>query len=133
MANCNGPCQGVAGSSLDWFKVYEANYDPATGKWPTDSINEANGYSYSFKLPTDLPGGNYLVRHELLALHLLENDKPSPQFYPIAFALELNSDGTTVPTPTGKFPDMYARDNMAVTHNIYVDDNAKFVVPGVRL
>jgi cellulase len=84
MANCNGPCQGLAGSSLDWFKVHEETYNPATGRWPTQDINEANGYFYQFNLPTNLPAGNYLLRHELLALHLLENGQPSPQFYPVA-------------------------------------------------
>jgi hypothetical protein len=66
-----------------------------------------------------------------------------PQFYPVTvcqigawndsqqFQLDLTSSGSTVPSPTGRFPDMYMHDNAATWHNIYSDDNNKFKVPGI--
>lgn len=44
-----------------------------------------------------------MVKHELLAPF------SGQQFYPMAFQVKLDSAGTTVPAPTGKFPDMYRR------------------------
>ncbi|WVQ79541.1 hypothetical protein IAT38_001640 [Cryptococcus sp. DSM 104549] len=130
MARCpDDKCAGVAGADLDWFKISEATYDAATDSWPTDSI--ASGLTWTCTLPSDIPSGQYLLRHELLAMH----STGAPQFYPVAIQLQLESSGTVTPSPTGKFPDMYLTNNMATSQNIYAgsENNAAFVPPGVAV
>ena len=74
---------------------------------------------YEFKLPTDLPSGSYMVKRELLAPF------SGQQFYPMAFQVDLESTGSTVPAPTGKFPDMYASFEPLNT------DGPSFKYPGI--
>ncbi|KAI6382016.1 hypothetical protein MCOR25_000895 [Pyricularia grisea] len=61
-----------------WFKIWDDGYDEKAGQWCTEKLIANNGLM-SVQLPTGLPGGYYLVRPELLALH--EADKGDPQFY----------------------------------------------------
>jgi len=76
---------------------------------------------YTFNLPTDLPSGSYMVKHELLAPF------SGQQFYPMAFQVDLESGGTTVPAPTGKFPDMYA------DFKEWSTDGPSFKYPGIAV
>ncbi|WVQ74453.1 hypothetical protein IAR50_004054 [Cryptococcus sp. DSM 104548] len=131
MAHCpDDLCAGTAGADMEWFKISQSSYDESTDSWPTDYI--AENLIWTFSLPTNLAAGQYLLRHELLAMHTTG----APQFYPVAIEMQLDSSGSTTPSPTGTFPDMYtSSDDMALTQNIYGGSalNAEFVVPGVAV
>ncbi|TYJ59091.1 hypothetical protein B9479_000080 [Cryptococcus floricola] len=131
MAHCpDDLCAGTAGADMDWFKISQSSYDESSDSWPTDYI--AENLIWTFTLPTNLAAGQYLLRHELLAMHTTG----APQFYPVAIEMQLESSGSTTPSPTGTFPDMYTSDDdMALTQNIYGGSalNAEFVVPGVAV
>ncbi|ODN76865.1 hypothetical protein, variant 2 [Cryptococcus amylolentus CBS 6039] len=131
MAHCpDDLCAGTAGADMDWFKISQSSYDESSDSWPTDYI--AENLIWTFTLPTNLAAGQYLLRHELLAMH----STGAPQFYPVAIEMQLESSGSTTPSPTGTFPDMYdSDDDMALTQNIYGGSalNAEFVVPGVAV
>lgn len=94
MASCGGSCDGVPAGDLDWFKINEVGY---TDGWPTDDLLPSNEYTQSFNLPTDLPGGAYLLANHMLAMHTAGG----PQFYPVAFQIDLESSGTVNPQPQG--------------------------------
>lgn len=49
-----------------WIKIDE--FDSENGTWANE-IMVANDMTYSFKLPTGLASGEYLLRSEMLALH----------------------------------------------------------------
>lgn len=96
MAKCPGTsCDGVPAGDLDWFKIGQEGY--VDGKWPLDLLIPSTEYAQSFTLPTNLPGGNYLLANHMLALQVLGQ----PQFYPVAFQIALESDGTVDPSPKG--------------------------------
>jgi hypothetical protein len=95
MAKCPGSCDGVPAGDLDWFKIGQEGY--VDGQWPTDRILPSNEYAQSFTLPTNLPGGNYLLANHMLALHTAGQ----PQFYAVAFQIALESAGTVDPQPNG--------------------------------
>lgn len=57
-----------SGVGNGWFKITEAGYNEATGKWAVDDLIAANGYQ-DIKIPTCIPNGQYLLRAELIALH----------------------------------------------------------------
>ncbi|KAF7911468.1 uncharacterized protein EAF01_002975 [Botrytis porri] len=49
-----------------WFKIDE--YVEVNGTWASNLMNAGN-MSYTFKLPTGMASGEYLLRSEMLALH----------------------------------------------------------------
>ena len=63
----------------DWFKVAEFGYDASSKTWGTDLLNENCG-KRTFKLPTKIPAGDYLVRAEAIALHAA-GQSGGAQFY----------------------------------------------------
>jgi len=67
LANCHGDCRAADPTKLDFFKIDDAGM-LADGTWISDSIIR-DGSTYSTRIPSDIAPGNYLLRHELLALH----------------------------------------------------------------
>ncbi|KAG9088427.1 Esterase/lipase/thioesterase, partial [Ceratobasidium sp. 392] len=55
------------GTSAVWFKVAEQGL--VNGKWAATDILLANKGIYTFKIPSTLKAGQYLIRHEIIALH----------------------------------------------------------------
>ncbi|KAG9079125.1 hypothetical protein FS749_008807 [Ceratobasidium sp. UAMH 11750] len=54
------------GSGANWFKIYALGADFSTGSlaWPS-----SNKQTFTFKIPSGVPAGNYLLRIEHIALH----------------------------------------------------------------
>ena len=57
-----------ADGSAAWFKVDEFGYDASNKTWGTDMLN-ANCGKRTFKVPSKIPAGDYLIRAEAIALH----------------------------------------------------------------
>jgi hypothetical protein len=57
-------------NSLNWFKVKEGGLVSGSnpGTWATDELM-ANNLTDSVTVPLSLKAGNYVVRHEIIALH----------------------------------------------------------------
>ncbi|THH21278.1 hypothetical protein EW146_g269 [Bondarzewia mesenterica] len=66
-------------TGLKWFKIYEDGYDPSTGKWAANTMI-ANKGKVTFTVPSCIEPGQYLIRHELIALHVA-GSYPGAQFY----------------------------------------------------
>lgn len=70
LANCNGPCEDVDKTTLEFFKIdgpaWISGADP--GIW-APNILIADNFSWKVQLPADLAPGNYVLRHEIIALH----------------------------------------------------------------
>lgn len=148
MAECpTGDCNGVDAFSLDWFKISEASWDGT--QWPTEQVNQTK--SWTFSIPQGVKSGfvhqsvvqqstadhvisAYLVRHEIVAMHI----PGSPQVYPVCFQANLVSSGTGTPNETVTFPDAYAKFDQGFREiDIYWEGNPKnpaiFVPPGPRI
>ncbi len=67
------------GASASWFKVDEFGYDSAAKVWGTDELNKNCG-KRTFKVPSKIPAGDYLVRAEAIALHAA-GQSGGAQFY----------------------------------------------------
>jgi cellulase len=50
------------------------------GTWVTDELIK-NNFTSSTTIPRNLKAGNYVIRHEIIALHSAGNDNGA-QFYP---------------------------------------------------
>lgn len=73
-------------TGLKWFKIYEDGLH-SDGTWAVDTLVQNKGL-VSFKIPSCIPPGNYLLRAEIIALHGASS-YPGAQFYVSDFHCEL--------------------------------------------
>ena len=66
-----------------------------------------NGASFDVTLPQNLAPGGYLIRHEIIALHLAEQIGGA-EFYPMCTQVTIGGNGNGVPSPTVSFPGAYS-------------------------
>ncbi|KAF8980032.1 glycosyl hydrolase family 61-domain-containing protein [Cyathus striatus] len=79
-------------------KIYSSGLvDPSTQEWATDVVNANNG-KHSVVIPSSLSAGEYLLRAEIIALHVAST-YPGAQFYMV----KISSGGSASP-PTIALP-----------------------------
>ncbi|KZV93255.1 cellulose-growth-specific protein [Exidia glandulosa HHB12029] len=132
MAKCSGSCTSNNSGSLSWFKISERGLISGTvanGTWGTGEV--MNTLSYTTTIPASLAAGEYLIRHELLAIHQAN----TPQFYPECGQLIVT--GGQGKTPSGsylvKFPGAYSASDPSININIYSSEaltQTTYKVPG---
>lgn len=87
-----------------WFKINES--DQTGGVFTTVIMNNAakdGQMNYTFNLPTGLQSGDYLLRSEILALHVA-NNPGGGQFYIGCAQLKITGTGTAPCGPTIQLP-----------------------------
>ncbi|CUA78440.1 Endoglucanase-7 [Rhizoctonia solani] len=105
------------GTSAVWFKVAEQGLE--NGKWGATDILKANNWKYSFTIPASLAPGQYIIRHELIALHGAFN-YPGVQVYPSCLQINLTGSGTsTGPSSKVSFPGAYTPSTPGIVYNAY--------------
>ncbi|KAH7326798.1 glycoside hydrolase, partial [Rhizoctonia solani] len=116
------------GTDKVWFKIDEAGLD--NGKWAgTDVLLSQNGL-WTVKIPQSLQPGQYLMRHEIIALHGAQN-YPGAQFYPSCIQFEITGSGTALPNDSDlvSFPGAYSPTDPGVKYNPYVGATT-YPIPG---
>ncbi|KAF3768607.1 family 61 glycoside hydrolase [Cryphonectria parasitica EP155] len=91
MYDCGSDFSSCDGKSQKWFKIDQMGMTapPLTGtSWGTAIV--AATLKWTSTIPTNLAPGNYLIRHELLAIHQAN----TPQFYPECAQLVVTGSGT---------------------------------------
>lgn len=71
MAAVSGEFASVAKEELNFFKVDATGLIDGTtapGSWGSDALM-ANNLTSSVTIPSDIAAGNYVIRHEIIALH----------------------------------------------------------------
>ncbi|KAF8884525.1 glycoside hydrolase family 61 protein F [Infundibulicybe gibba] len=91
------------GTSAVWFKVAEAGKTP-DGKWASTDLLSASNNIYTFTIPPKLMAGQYIIRHEIIALH---TGYPGAQVYPACIQAKVTGSGTAFPTSFVSFPGAY--------------------------
>jgi hypothetical protein len=76
------------------------------------------GGSVTYTIPKCIPSGNYLVRHELIALHAAYS-YPGAQFYPGCHQLKVVGGGSTNPSSLVAFPGAYKASDAGITVDAY--------------
>jgi hypothetical protein len=79
LAACNGSCSHANKESLEWVKIDELGWLNSTdwdkfmlgGTWATNVLI-ANNFTWTVQIPSDLVAGDYVLRHEIIALHIAE-------------------------------------------------------------
>lgn len=131
LARCNGTCETVDKTSLKFFKIDGAGlvsgFNP--GYW-ADDVLISNGFSWLVKIPEDTAPGNYVLRHEIIALHGA-HEANGAQAYPQCFNLEISGTGTS--QPSGVYAtDLYKATDPGILFNLYTRFT-NYTVPGPTL
>lgn len=115
MAYCGAEptsCNDFDGIGKHWFKIQEVGLQSGTirsGQWALKNLMSGN-YTWTTKVPEKLAGGAYLLRHEIIALHV----PFEPEFYPECAHLWVTGNGNETPTEQylASIPGVYAQEGM---------------------
>ncbi|KAF9556946.1 glycoside hydrolase family 61 protein [Agrocybe pediades] len=105
------------GNAAVWFKVAESG-KTSDGKWAATDLLTASNSIYTFTIPPKLKAGQYIVRHEIIALHAAYT-YPGAQFYPSCIQIQVTGSGTALPTSFVSFPGAYTPTTPGIVYDAY--------------
>ncbi|KAH7399771.1 putative endoglucanase-4 [Cadophora sp. MPI-SDFR-AT-0126] len=127
LASCKGDCATVDKTTLEFFKIDEKGLE--AGSWASDELMNNNA-SWAVTIPSTIAPGNYVLRHEIIALHGAGSVNGA-QLYPFCLNLEVTGGGSDVPAGTLGTA-LYKEDDPGILVNIYVN-GLDYVIPGPAL
>lgn len=132
LANCNGDCADVDKTKLEFFKIDQQgliNDDDVPGTWASDKL-KSNNNSRTVTIPSDIANGNYVLRHEIIALHSAGQENGA-QNYPQCLNLKVTGGGDA--TPSGTLgTELYKNTDAGILVNIYTSLST-YDIPGPTL
>lgn len=132
LANCNGDCSSVDKTALEFFKIDEAGLiddSNVPGTWASDNLISANN-SWTVTIPSSIASGNYVLRHEIIALHSA-GESNGAQNYPQCLNLKVTGGGSDSPSGT-KGTALYKNTDAGILVNIYTSMDS-YEIPGPAL
>ncbi|CUA67476.1 hypothetical protein RSOLAG22IIIB_03128 [Rhizoctonia solani] len=148
MAKCSGSCSTWKGDTgKPWFKISQETY--ANGQWAADKLAKNNA-TWAVNIPKNLAAGEYLLRHEIIALHggasiggaqctyLFHYSSMQSQglmiyqqVYPVCAQITVTGGGSANPSGLA-FPGAYSATDPGILFNPYLGEasNAAYVAPG---
>lgn len=132
--------------SGQWFKVAQDGYNPTTKVWGTVRAPSMSNYMITtkteqmtlnancgkrtFTVPSTLAPGNYLLRAEVIALHVA-SQVGGAQFYMSCYQLQVTGSGNKVPSSgLVTFPGAYSANDPGILINIYYPAVTNYIIPG---
>ncbi|KAG8792981.1 hypothetical protein FRC12_004256 [Ceratobasidium sp. 428] len=116
---------GAIGSNVGWFKVAQTGL-VSKDYWGTDVMN-ANCGKVDFTIPSDIAPGNYLIRAEVIALHVA-GSVGGAQLYMSCYQINVTGGGSAYPS-TVKFPGAYSATDPGILFNLY-GSYTSYTIPG---
>ncbi|KAJ3868267.1 glycosyl hydrolase family 61-domain-containing protein [Lentinula novae-zelandiae] len=105
------------GPSASWFKISEIGLPSDNPDyWGTEVLNDNCGH-YTFTIPSDIKPGNYLLRAEVIALHVASS-VGGAQFYMSCYQINIGGTGTVSPSGVS-IPGAYSATDPGILINIY--------------
>ncbi|MCJ1340312.1 hypothetical protein MMC09_005606 [Bachmanniomyces sp. S44760] len=138
LANCNGDCTTVDKSKLLWNRLLsesaglldESKFTYADpGFWATDKLIAANN-SWTLTIPSSIAAGNYVLRHEIIALHGAGKIGQA-QNYPQCINLKITSSGSNSLQSGIVGTALYQAGDPGILSNIY-QKLTSYPIPGFR-
>ncbi|KAF2180219.1 lytic polysaccharide monooxygenase [Zopfia rhizophila CBS 207.26] len=133
LAKCAGDdCTTETADALSFFKVQESGLidgSAAPGKWASDDLI-ANNNTWSVKIPSSIAAGQYVLRHEIIALHSAGQENGA-QNYPQCINIEVTGGGSANPTGV-KATEFYTPDDAGIKVSIY-SAPLTYEIPGPAL
>ncbi|CAE6355137.1 unnamed protein product [Rhizoctonia solani] len=116
-------------SKGDFFKVHQEGQEGK--KWYLERLMKL-GTTMSIPIPKELEDGDYIMRHEIIALHLADN-KGGAEFYSSCFQLKVTGGTGTAKTTaseTVRFPGAYDASNPGIYVPNVFNNGFKYKFPG---
>ncbi|KAI0694067.1 glycosyl hydrolase family 61-domain-containing protein [Cytidiella melzeri] len=132
LASCGDTtCDQFDSTQAKWFKIDEAGQD-SSGAWAQATLN--TGAPINVTLPSNLASGNYLVRHEIIALQLAMS-VGGAEFYPSCSQLKVGGSGTGVPDSSElvSFPGAYSDNDPGILDTDVYTPGAAYTFPGPKV
>lgn len=101
LADCGESCETVDKTELKFFKIDGVGLvdgSEVPGTWGDDQLIKNNN-SWMVEIPESIAPGNYVLRHELMALHGAQTEGGA-QNYPQCFNLKVTGGGSDKPEGT---------------------------------
>lgn len=130
LAACNGECTSTTAAALKFVKIDASgvvNPSPVPGTWASDNLAASNN-SWTVKIPSTLKAGNYVLRHEIIALHGA-GSLNGAQNYPQCVNLKVSGSGTTALPAGVAGTALYKNTDPGIEFNLYVPFTS-YPVPG---
>ncbi|KAH7067492.1 glycosyl hydrolase family 61-domain-containing protein [Paraphoma chrysanthemicola] len=121
--------------SGDWTKIYSLTYSLNSSEGASDGLLKwatHRARTFNFKLPSDLPSGEYLLRAEGLALHAAHKSDKA-QFYVACAQIKVIGGGIGDPGPSIRFPGGYQWNSTGVLIPQFWSQITDYTAPGPRL
>ncbi|KAF8647436.1 hypothetical protein AX16_006712 [Volvariella volvacea WC 439] len=129
MASCGDmSCADFNPGNARWFKIHQVGRK-ADGSWFQGDL--MRGAVASVPLPSNLAPGNYMIRHEILSLHL-GTSEGGAEFYPSCSQIRVGGNGNGRPQESDlvSLPGAYSdRDPGILVPNIY-NSAVEYQFPG---
>lgn len=123
-----------ADGSTGWFKIFQDTWTAKSGayagdadNWGTNDLNSCCG-RMDVKIPADIPDGDYLLRAEVVALHVA-GQSGGAQLYMTCYQITVSGGGGKLPSSTVKFPGAYKASDPGILINIH-STVSTYVAPG---
>ncbi|KAI0000262.1 glycoside hydrolase family 61 protein [Xylariaceae sp. FL0662B] len=98
IAACDGDCSTADKTKLKWVKIQAKGIDYDTQVWASGDLI-ANNNTWTTTIPASIAPGNYVLRHEIIALHG-GFELNGAQSYPQCFNIQIKGSGTAKPEGT---------------------------------
>jgi len=130
MASCGDTtCDQYDPTDAEWFKIEETGLEPGNTTWYQQNI--MNGSPANVTIPSTLQSGQYLIRHEIIALHLATT-MGGAEFYPSC--TQVNVGGSQVGMATAseevKFPGGYSDTDPGIYDPTVFNTPTQYTFPG---
>ncbi|KAJ6508790.1 glycoside hydrolase family 61 protein [Mycena sanguinolenta] len=128
LASCGStPCNEFDASNAMWFKIQQVGRD--TNGWAQALLN--TGAPATLSLPSNLAAGNYLMRHEIIALQNAVS-QGGAEFYASCSQLKVQGSGAGAPSGSDlvKLPGAYSATDPGILVDVYSNPNAAYTFPG---
>ncbi|KAF3762978.1 family 61 glycoside hydrolase [Cryphonectria parasitica EP155] len=131
VALCPGDCTDptMDKTALEWVKIDEGGFDVPSQTWASYDLI-ANNNSWTSTVPSDLAAGNYVFRHEIIAVHGSESLNGA-QNYPQCVNIQVTGSGTTSPSGT-LGTELYHETDPGIYFNPYTT-LLNYTIPGPAL
>lgn len=133
LASCGDQtCDKFDASQAKWFKISQAGRKP-DGSWYQADLMK--GGKATTTLPKTLAPGNYLVRHEIIALHLAVT-LGGAEFYPACAQIRVSGSqaGKATAAELVSFPGAYKDNDPGIfDKNIFDPSQDDYVFPGPQI
>jgi hypothetical protein len=125
----NVTCDKFDPSNATWFKLEESGKKPNSAQWVQQDLKD--GGVATMTLPSDLAPGNYIARHEIIALHL-GTQMGGAEFYAGCAQLRVGGNETGVPDPNQlvQLPGAYTDSDPGIFTPDVFNSGFNYVFPG---